>query len=77
MILIGLSCADESIGAALDIELATRRQMQVGLRAVAPRNCAIFEALMERYTRPAEPRRKVVRTLQKCADANRCYKVEC
>ena len=68
---------DAKDGAALDIELATRRQMQAALRDASPRNRAIFDAVMEHYTRPAEPRRKVVRTLLRCgADANRRYKVE-
>lgn len=68
---------DAKGGAALDIELAKRRQMQATLRDASPRNRAIFDAVMERYIRPAEPRRKVVLTLLKCgADANRRYKVE-
>lgn len=68
---------DAKDGAALDIELATRRQMQAVLRDASPRNRAIFDAVMEHYIRPAEPRRKVVLTLLKCgADANRRYKVE-
>ena len=62
---------------ALDIALATRRQRQAALRDASPRNRAIFDAVMEHYVRPAEPRREVVRTLLKCgADANRRYKVE-
>ena len=68
---------DAKDGAALDIELATRRQRQAALRDASPRNRAIFDAVMEHYIRPAEPRRKVVCTLLKCgADANRRYKVE-
>ena len=64
-------------GVALDIELARRRQMQAALRDAPPRNRSIFDALMERYLRPAAPRREVVLTLLKCgADANRRYKVE-
>jgi ankyrin repeat protein len=51
--------------------------MQAALRDVFPSNRAIFDAVMEHYTRPAEPRRKVVRTLLTYgADANRRYKVE-
>jgi ankyrin repeat protein len=68
---------DAKDGASLDIELATRRQMQAALRAASPRNRAIFDAVMERYIRPAEPRRKVVLTLLRYgADTNRRYKVE-
>lgn len=68
---------DAKDGAALDIELATRRQRQAALRDASPRNRAIYDAVMELYIRPAEPRRKVVRTLLRCgADANRRYKVE-
>lgn len=68
---------DAKDGAVLDIELAARRQMQAALRDASPRNRAIYDAVMERYIRPAEPRRKVVRTLLRCgADANRRYKVE-
>ena len=68
---------DAKDGAALDIALATRRQRQAALRDASPRNRAIFDAVMEHYVRPAEPRREVVRTLLKCgADANRRYKVE-
>lgn len=68
---------DAKDGAALDIELATRRQIQATLRDASPRNRAIFDAVMEHYIRPAEPRRKVVLALLKCgADANRRYKVE-
>lgn len=68
---------DAKDGAALDIELATRRQMQAALRDASPRNRAIYDAVMERYIRPAEPRRKVVLTLLKRgANANRRYKVE-
>jgi len=68
---------DAKDSAALDIELATRRQRQAALRDASPRNRAIFDAVMEHYIRPAEPRRKVVRALLKCgADANRRYKVE-
>lgn len=68
---------DAKDGAALDIEVAARRQMQAALRDASPRNRAIFEAVMEHYTRPAEPRRKVVRTLLRYgAKANRRYKVE-
>lgn len=68
---------DAKDGGALDIELATRRQMRATLRDASPRNRAIFDAVMAHYIRPVEPRRKVVRTLLKCgADANRRYKVE-
>lgn len=68
---------DAKDGAALDIEVPARRQMQAALRDASPRNRAIFDAVMEHYTRPAEPRRKVVRTLLRYgADANRRYKVE-
>jgi ankyrin repeat protein len=68
---------DAKDGAALDIELATRRQMQAALRDASPRNRAIFDAVMERYIRPAEQRRKVVfKLLRHGADANRRYKVE-
>lgn len=68
---------DAKDGAALDIELATRRQTRAALRDASQRNRAIFDALMERYIRPAEPRRKVVRTLLKFgANANRRYKVQ-
>ncbi len=68
---------DAKDGAVLDMQLATRRQMQAALRNATTRNRAIFDALMEHYARPAEPRRKVVRTLLKFgADANRRYKVE-
>jgi ankyrin repeat protein len=68
---------DAKDGAALDIELATRRQMQAALRDASPRNRAIFDAVVEHCTRPAEPRRKVVLTLLRYgADANRRYKVE-
>ena len=68
---------DAKDGAALDIELATRRQMHAALRDASPRSRAIFDAVMEQYIRPAEPRRKVVFSLLKCgADANRRYKVE-
>jgi len=68
---------DAKDGAALDIELATRRQRQAALRDASPRHRAIFDAVMEHYIRPAELCRKVVLTLLKCgADANRRYKVE-
>jgi ankyrin repeat protein len=68
---------DAKDGAALDIELATRRQRRAALRDASPRNRAIFDAVMEHYVRPAEPRRQVVLTLLKYgADANRRYKVE-
>ena len=68
---------DAKDGAALDIELATRRQMQAALRDASLRNRAIFDAVMEQYIRPAEPRRKVVVTLLRYgADSNRRYKVE-
>jgi len=68
---------DAKDGAALDIELAARRQKQAALRNASPRNRAIFDAVMEHYSRRVEPRRKVVITLLKCgADANRRYKVE-
>ncbi len=68
---------DAKDGAVLDVQLVARRQVQAALRDVSPRNRAILNAMMEQYTRPAEPRRKVVRTLLKCgADANRRYKVE-
>ena len=64
-------------GASLDIELATRRQRQAALRDASPRNRAIFDTVMERFIRPAEPRRKVVLTLLRYgADTNRRYKVE-
>lgn len=57
--------------AALDADLVARRQKQGALSDVLPRNLAIFDVLMEHYTRPADPRRKVVLTLRKCcADAN-------
>ena len=68
---------DAKHGASLDIELATRRQMQAAHRDDSPVHRAIFDAVMEHYTRPAEPRRKVVLALLKCgANANRRYKVE-
>lgn len=68
---------DAKDGAALDIELATRRQGQAALRDASPGNRAIFDAVMELYIRPAEQRRRVALTLLKCgADANRRYKVE-
>jgi len=68
---------DAKDGTALDIELATRRQRQAAFRDATPRNRVIFDAVMEHYIRPAEPRRKVVQTLLRCgADANRRYKVE-
>ncbi len=68
---------DAKDGAALDIQLVARRQVQAALREASPRNRAIFDAVMEHYIRPAEPRRKVVLALLKCgADANRRYKVE-
>lgn len=68
---------DAKGGAVLDIELATRRQMQAILRDASPENRAIFDAVMEHYTRPAEPRRQVVlKLLRYGADANRRYKVE-
>ena len=68
---------DAKDGAALDIELAARRQQLATLRDISPRHRAKFKALMDEYTRPAEPRRKVVRTLLRYgADANQPYKVE-
>lgn len=68
---------DAKDGAALDIELSARRQRQAALRDASPRNRAIFDAVMEHYIRPAEPRREVVQTLLRCgADPNRRYKVE-
>jgi ankyrin repeat protein len=68
---------DAKDGAALDIELARRRQLLAALRDASPENRAIFDAVKEHYTRPAEPRRKVVHTLLRFgADANRRYKVE-
>jgi hypothetical protein len=68
---------DAKDGFALDIQLATRRQMQAALRDASPRNRAIFDAVMEHYIRPAELRRKVVLALLKGgANANRRYKVE-
>lgn len=68
---------DAKEGAALDIELAARRQQQALLRNASRKNRAIFEAVMDYFVGPAEPRREVVRTLIKYgADANRRYKVE-
>ena len=71
------SVHDAKDGAALDIQLAGRRQLLTALRDASPEYQAIFDLIKEHYTRHAEPRRKVVRTLLKCgSDANRRYKVE-
>ncbi len=68
---------DAKDGAALDIDLAERRQRLMALRDASPWHCSMFKAVVNHYTRAAEPRRKVVRALLRHrADANRRYKVE-
>lgn len=68
---------DAKDGAALDIEVAARRQMRAALRDASPRHRAIYEAARQCFTRPTEQCRQVVLILLKHgADANRRYKVE-
>ena len=68
---------DAKDGAALDVELAARRQQMAAMRDASPRHRAAYETIMDCYIRPAEPRRRVVRALlRRSANPNRRYKVE-
>lgn len=68
---------DAKHSAALDFELAARRQRQLALRDASPRNQALFDAVMNWFIRPPDAHRRVVKALLRLgANPNRRYKVE-
>ena len=68
---------DAKDGAALDFDLAVRRQRQAAQRNTSDRNRELFDAVKDWFIRPPEAYRKVVKTLLRLgANPNRRYKVE-
>lgn len=68
---------DAREGAALDIDLAKRRQRFYNLKNASERHRQIFDALLDRMIRPPANHRAVIQALlDGGADANRRYRVE-